>query len=233
LAFTDDVTGLKERRDKKKNPVDENDAMKGGWAVLYYGVLSKVINDNNFKKVAEVGIGYGTHAKYLLKTTNLDRLYLIDPTRYYPNDGFATDIMNCKPEIPNNNFNELCDLIKNELNPWKDRYTWFRVGSLDVTTDQIPDSSLDCVFIDGDHSYDAVKNDFETWSQFVSEDGVILLHDTCVETINGNEYGVKQFFEEIDLPKCTFTHTFGLGVISKNQKLIDLIQNNFDLSKPL
>jgi len=28
LAFTDDVTGLKERRDKKKNPVDENDAKK-------------------------------------------------------------------------------------------------------------------------------------------------------------------------------------------------------------
>ena len=28
MAFTDDVTGLKERRDKKKNPVDENDAKK-------------------------------------------------------------------------------------------------------------------------------------------------------------------------------------------------------------
>lgn len=28
LAFTDDVTGLKERRDKKKNPVDEADAKK-------------------------------------------------------------------------------------------------------------------------------------------------------------------------------------------------------------
>ena len=95
------------------------------------------------------------------------------------------------------------------------------------------DKKIDILHIDGDHSYDAVKNDFETWSQFVSEDGVILLHDTCVETINGNEYGVKQFFEEIDLPKCTFTHTFGLGIISKNQKLIDLIQNNFDLSKPL
>jgi hypothetical protein len=92
---------------------------------------------------------------------------------------------------------------------------------------------IDILHIDGDHSYEAVKNDFETWSQFVSEDGVILLHDTCVESINGNEYGVKRFFEEIELPKCTFTHTFGLGIISKNQKLIELIQNNFDLSKPL
>ena len=30
LAFTDDVTGLKERREKKKNPVDEQDAKKAG-----------------------------------------------------------------------------------------------------------------------------------------------------------------------------------------------------------
>lgn len=164
-------------KDFYRKVVDESDAMKGYWAVLYYGVLSKIINDNNFKTVAEVGIGFGAHAKYLLKTTNLDKLYLIDPTRYYPNDGFADDIMNCKPEIPNNNFNELYDLINNELNPWKDRYTWFRVGSLDVTTDQIPDSSLDCVFIDGDHSYDAVKNDLPFWWKKVRPGGKMLGDD--------------------------------------------------------
>ena len=28
LAFTDDVTGLRERREKKKNPIDANDAKK-------------------------------------------------------------------------------------------------------------------------------------------------------------------------------------------------------------
>ena len=67
----------------------------------------------------------------------------------------------------------------------------------------------------------------------MSEDGVILLHDTCVETINGNEYGVKKFFDELDLPKLTFTHSFGLGVVSKNQNLIEFIQNNFDLNNSL
>jgi hypothetical protein len=92
---------------------------------------------------------------------------------------------------------------------------------------------INILHIDGSHKYEDVKNDFETWSKFLSDDGVILLHDTCVESAFGNEYGVKRFFDEIDLPKCTFTHTYGLGVVSKNQQLIKLIQNNFDLSRPL
>lgn len=35
----------------------------GGWAQYYYGIFSTAINNNNFKKCAEVGIGYGFHAK--------------------------------------------------------------------------------------------------------------------------------------------------------------------------
>jgi hypothetical protein len=95
------------------------------------------------------------------------------------------------------------------------------------------DKKIDILHIDGDHSYESVKNDYETWSKFLNDDGVILFHDTCIEELNGNHYGVKKFFDEIDLPKCTFTHTFGLGVVSKNKKLIEIIQNNFDLSRPL
>ena len=34
LAFTDDVTGLKERREKKKNPIDTNDPKKAAKKVI-------------------------------------------------------------------------------------------------------------------------------------------------------------------------------------------------------
>lgn len=36
---------------------------------------------------------------------------------------------------------------------------------------------LDVLFIDGDHSYEGVKQDFLCYRQFVREDGLILLHD--------------------------------------------------------
>jgi glycosyltransferase involved in cell wall biosynthesis len=95
------------------------------------------------------------------------------------------------------------------------------------------DKPIDILHIDGDHAYESVKNDYETWSPFLKENGVILFHDTCVEDLNGHEYGVKKFFGELDLPKVTFTHTFGLGVASKNKEIIEFIKNNFDLDNPL
>jgi hypothetical protein len=82
-------------------------------------------------------------------------------------------------------------------------------------------------------AYESIKNDYETWSPFLNENGIILFHDTCVEELNGYHYGVKKFFDELDLPKVTFTHTFGLGVASKNKELIEYIKNNFDLNNPL
>ena len=67
---------------------------KCSWVRLYYGIVSKVINDNNFKNCAEVGIGYGFHAKEILNNTDVDMLYLIDPHIPYSNDGFPRDVAN-------------------------------------------------------------------------------------------------------------------------------------------
>ena len=91
------------------------------------------------------------------------------------------------------------------------------------------DKKIDILHIDGSHNYEDIKQDFETWSRFLNDDGVILMHDTCVESAFGNEYGVKKFFEEIELPKFTFTHCFGLGVVSKNVQLIETIKKQFNL----
>jgi len=176
--------------------VDLNDSQVGGWGSLYYGVFTKVINDNNYKKVAEVGIGYGTHAKYILKTTQVDRLYLIDPMQYYPNDGFAEDIMRCQPVIPNNNFNEFHDLIQQELSPWKNRFTWFRTRSLDITNNQIADGELDCVFVDGDHSYEAVKNDIRFWWTKIRAGGHMLGDDYWMPDVSR---AVDEFAKEYNL----------------------------------
>ena len=180
-----------------RKTVHNNDNMIAGWATYYYGVLSKVINDNKFKKIAEVGIGYGTHAKQLLKTTELDTLYLIDPMRYYPNDGFVNDIIKCNPVIPNNHFNELFDLINNELQPWKTRWTWFRVGSLDITNEQIADNSLDCVFVDGDHSYDAVTKDLPFWWKKIRPGGKMLGDDYWISHVKS---AVDEFALNIQIP---------------------------------
>ena len=40
------------------------------------------------------------------------------------------------------------------------------------------EAPLDFVFIDGDHSYDGLRGDWEAWSALVADGGVVALHDS-------------------------------------------------------
>lgn len=40
------------------------------------------------------------------------------------------------------------------------------------------DIKIDVLFIDGDHSYEGIKKDFELYSNILSDNGVIVIHDT-------------------------------------------------------
>lgn len=42
----------------------------------------------------------------------------------------------------------------------------------------LQDITIDLLFIDGDHSYEGVKKDFELYSKLLSDNGLIILHDT-------------------------------------------------------
>lgn len=59
---------------------------------------------------------------------------------------------------------------------------------------------LDFIFIDGDHTYDGVRMDFEMYSPFVKEGGIIAFHDVAphnkIHDPHG-KVGVPQFWNEI------------------------------------
>jgi predicted O-methyltransferase YrrM len=55
---------------------------------------------------------------------------------------------------------------------------------------------LDLLFIDGDHTYEGVKKDFEIFSPLVRDSGVILFHD-IVEFPKNNLCKVSNFWNEI------------------------------------
>lgn len=84
--------------------------------------------------------------------------------------------------------------------------------TFDEAVSYFSDSSIDLLHIDGMHSYDAVRHDFETWMPRVSSKGVVILHDINVRE---NEFGVWQLWEELrpDFPNIEFHHSHGLGVL--------------------
>jgi predicted O-methyltransferase YrrM len=56
-------------------------------------------------------------------------------------------------------------------------------------------SRFDLIFIDGDHTFDKVMEDFNIYSKLLSERGVVVFHDINPDHANKNEYGVRQVWE--------------------------------------
>jgi hypothetical protein len=96
-----------------------------------------------------------------------------------------------------------------------DKYSAFSTlirSTFEDALDYFADGSIDLLHIDGRHFYDDVKQDFERWRSKLTEDAVVLLHDTMVRE---RRFGVWKFFEEVAAqhPSFQFLHGHGLGVI--------------------
>lgn len=106
--------------------------------------------------------------------------------QYYPNDLFADDV------IKFGGFELLAKNIKLHLKEYSNRYVWYRQPSTSITNELIPDNSLDAVFIDADHSYDAVTKDLEFWWKKLKVGGW-LLGDDYASCHPGTAQAVNEF----------------------------------------
>jgi hypothetical protein len=109
--------------------------------------------------------------------------------------------------------------VFDEVSQYNDRFykqfSYLIRKSFDEALSQFADDSIDLLHIDGLHTYEAVRHDFNSWLPKVKPGGMILLHDICPKH---QDFGVWRLWDEIkaDFPDTfEFHHSWGLGVVGK------------------
>jgi cephalosporin hydroxylase len=129
--------------------------------------IQKITENNNLTYCLEIGCYDGGTTIFLSNVVK--NLITIDqpfPARF---DSYQYKI----PESP------LCgtDLLKTKCNFNYISGNSHRIETLESVKEILGDNKLDLLFIDGDHTYLGVKQDYEMYSKLVKNNGYIALHD--------------------------------------------------------
>lgn len=147
------------------------------------------------KFVVEVGVAYGYHALHILDRNPNVQYVGIDPylAAYDSEDLFYQDVAELFGDNPSGAMDRLFKAVSETLaTRFPDRARVMRMVST-AACGTFDDQSLDFVFIDGDHTENAVFADLDSWWAKVRPGGVLAGDDY---TWDGVEIAVHRFFKD-------------------------------------
>lgn len=146
--------------------------------------LAELIENSNNKiqKIAEVGVWKGYTIRRILGQCHniVSEYWAIDPWIHSP-----TAI---KRRITEERWDECYHKVCKLMHRFSKLHV-LRMTSLEAVK-LFPEKYFDLVFIDADHSYNAVLADIKAWEPLISDDGLLTGHDY------GNKSGVKKAVDE-------------------------------------
>jgi hypothetical protein len=156
------------------------------------------------------GFSYFSFAQSVVSNNLTTKMYAIDTWQGDEHAGFYGDqVFDVVSKINSTRYGSFSYLLRN---------------TFDDGLEHFENDSIDLLHIDGLHTYDAVKHDFETWLPKLSENGIVLFHDISVRE---RGFGVFKLWSEISAkyPSFEFIHGHGLGVlkVGKAETKIDFL----------
>ena len=139
-----------------------------------------------------------------VKELRLDtRCYAVDTWQGDPHSGFYEG-------------SQVLEDLRAHHDPLYGSFSRLIQSTFDEALGHFEDHTIDLLHIDGCHTYQSVKHDFESWLPKVSTHGMVLLHDTCVRA---HDFGVWGLWAEVSskYPHLEFVHGEGLGLLAVNQ----------------
>jgi len=105
-------------------------------------------------------------------------------------------------------FDHFTKVIADQYN--KDERLKFYQAPFDWAVDRFQDNSINVLMIDGNHSYQSSRHDFETWLPKLKNNGTVFFHD-----IAHNKFGVHAYWEELRAmyPHFEIKNENGLGML--------------------
>lgn len=155
--------------------------------------ITTILNNHCLNGIGvEIGVKKGHFSKVLLDNWKCKKLYLIDP--WCNQDATTYD------ETHHNHSQDYED-CKTLLNEYSDKFEMIRKFSHEAHQ-YFENESLDFIYIDGNHSYENVKQDLELWYPKLVKHGIICGDDYTTipqEDVFGYSFGVKKAVDEFAL----------------------------------
>lgn len=156
-------------------------------------LLTEIQNEKKvIENIVEVGVFKGEYSKELIKKFSPKKIYLVDIFEGYVKSG-DKDGINYQTVNLNDEFIKLKK--EYETNP---SVNIIKSDSKSFLK-QLSDETIDLIYIDGDHSYEAVKNDLQLSFSKVKNNGYICGHDYIEPRFSGVVRAVNEFCEENNL----------------------------------
>lgn len=141
----------------------------------------------------EVGVAAGEFSRTILDVWEGRRLHLVDPWRHLPNYVDLTNVSDAAHE-------ELFRSLPQRLASHRDRYRIHRMLSQQAAQ-SFDDLSLDFVYIDAEHTCEAVRNDLALWYPKVRAGGILAGHDFVDGSLPEGRFGVRKAVLEFEQQK--------------------------------